>query len=88
MGAPMKGSSPPEVLNLIPRHPCTYPNRCIQPYAPHSISMPLGGVRQAKKASRERGHGARIGLVVFFRSCNREYGVSHMSLHTHMRTCR
>ena len=39
----MKGNLPPEVLNLIPRHPCTYPkhpNRFIQPYAPHCISMP------------------------------------------------
>ena len=67
----MKGNSSPEVLNLIPRHPCTYPkhpNRFIQPYAPHCISMPLGGVRQAKKASRERRHRARIGLIVFSRS--------------------
>ena len=68
----MKGNSPPEVLNLVPRHPCTYPkhpNRLFQPYvyvyALHSISMPLGGVRQAKKASRERGHRARTGLIVF-----------------------
>ena len=68
----MKGNPPPEVLNLVPRHPCTYPkhpNRLFPPYALHSISMPLGGVREAKKASRERGHGARIGLIVFSRSC-------------------
>ena len=67
----MKGNSSPEVLNLVPRHPCTYPkhpNRFIQPYALHCISMPLGGVRQAKKASRERGHRASIGLISCFRS--------------------
>ena len=67
----MKGNSSPEVLNLILRHPCTYPkhpNRLFQPYALHSISMPLGGVQQAKKASRERGHRARAGLIVFSRS--------------------
>ena len=67
----MKGNPPPEVLNLVPRHPCTYPkhpNRCIQPYAPHSISMPLGGVRQAKKASREPSRRASIGLISCFRS--------------------
>ena len=66
----MKGNSSPEVLNLILRHPCTYPkhlNQFIQPYALHCISMPLGGVRQAKKASRERGHRARAGLIVFSR---------------------
>ena len=57
VGAPMKGNSPPEVLNLVPRHPCTYPkhpNRFIQPYAPHCISMPLGGVRLASKKSEPR----------------------------------
>ena len=67
----MKGNPAPEVLNLLTRHPCTYPkhrNRFIQTYALHSISIPLGGVRQAKKASRERGHRASIGLISCFSS--------------------
>ena len=71
MGAPMKGNLPPEVLNLAPRHPCTYPNhpnQLFQPYALHSISLPLGGVRLAKKASREPSRRARIGLISVFRS--------------------
>ena len=58
----MKGNSPPEVLNLVPRHPCTYPNdkhphRLFKPYALYSISMPLGGVRQAKKRAESGGIG-------------------------------
>ena len=67
----MKGNSPPEVLNLLPRHPCTYPkhpNRLFQPYALHSISMPLGGVRQRQNASQEPGRRVRTGLIVFSRS--------------------
>ena len=67
----MKGNSPPEVLNLVPRHPCTYPlhpTRLCQPCALLSISLPLGGVRQAKKASREPSRRASIGLISCFRS--------------------
>jgi len=67
----MKGNPPPEVLNLVTSHPCTYPkhpNRFIQPYAIHLISMPLGGVRQRQKASREPRRGVRTGLMLFSKS--------------------
>ena len=68
----MKGNPPPEVLNLITSHPCTYPkhpNHFIQPYAFHSIAMPLGGVQPRQKASQEPRRRVRTGLVVFSRSC-------------------
>ena len=58
----MKGNSSPEVLNLILRHPCTYPehpNRFVQPYALHCISMPL--VVCGKQKQRAKGGGIGLG---------------------------
>ena len=60
----MKGNPPPEVLNIVPSHPCTcpeHPNHFSQPYAFHSISMPLGGVRNDKRRAKSRGVGSGQG---------------------------
>ena len=67
----MKGNRSLEVLEVLTRYPWTYPkhpNRLLRPYAVHLIFVPLGGVRQRQKVSREPGNGARTGLIVYSRS--------------------